>query len=89
MLHCRKDVTIPNSEVGHGLTHRLTTQIPYTQCNQCHNQGMPDLYAMQFEPRPDLVRVKASPIPNQESPSTDYRTFISPVSNIDGQEMVE
>ena len=33
--------------------HRLTTAIPYTQCNTCHNRGNYDLRAMQFIPRDD------------------------------------
>lgn len=33
--------------------HRLTTAIPYTQCNTCHNRGNYDLRAMQFIPRND------------------------------------
>ncbi len=55
-----QDVTIPKDEKGHGLTHRLTVQIPYTQCNQCHNQGMPDLFKMEFNWRKDLEGVKSS-----------------------------
>jgi hypothetical protein len=56
-----KDVTIPRTETGHGLTHQITMQIPYTQCNQCHNQGMPDLYQLDFSPRSDLKVVKEIP----------------------------
>lgn len=55
-----QDVTIPKDEKGHGLSHRLTTQIPYTQCNQCHNQGMPDLFKMEFKWREDKEKVKAA-----------------------------
>ena len=33
--------------------HRLTTAIPYTQCNTCHNRGNYDLRLMQFHPRQD------------------------------------
>ena len=73
-----QDVTISKSEAGHGLTHRLTTQIPYTQCNQCHNQGMPDLYTIQFKARPDLSRVKASSKPNQESENDRLRNVYQP-----------
>lgn len=55
------DVTIPRDEQGHGAVHRLTTQIPYTQCNQCHNVGLPDLYKMSFNLRPDLQAVQSTP----------------------------
>ncbi|MBM2849458.1 MAG: hypothetical protein HW418_2400 [Anaerolineales bacterium] len=33
--------------------HRLTTAIPYTQCNTCHNRGNYSLRDMQFHPRTD------------------------------------
>ena len=33
--------------------HQLTTAIPYTQCNTCHNRGNYDLRTMTFVPRPD------------------------------------
>lgn len=33
--------------------HQLTTSIPYTQCNTCHNRGNYDLRSMQFIPRND------------------------------------
>ncbi|HML21954.1 MAG TPA: multiheme c-type cytochrome [Aggregatilinea sp.] len=33
--------------------HRLTTAIPYTQCNTCHNRGNYDLRAMEFVERTD------------------------------------
>lgn len=34
--------------------HQLTTAIPYTQCNTCHNRGNYSLRDMQFHPRTDL-----------------------------------
>jgi hypothetical protein len=33
--------------------HQLTTVIPYTQCNTCHNRGNYDLREMEFVPRSD------------------------------------
>jgi hypothetical protein len=36
-----------------GPLHRLTTAIPYTQCNTCHNRGNYDLRQMAFQPRTD------------------------------------
>lgn len=35
------------------LVHKLTTSIPYTQCDTCHNRGNYDLVNMQFQPRTD------------------------------------
>ncbi len=34
-------------------THILTTAIPYTQCDTCHNRGNYDLRTMTFVPRAD------------------------------------
>jgi hypothetical protein len=43
----------PNpSPTGNG-EHRLTTAIPYTQCNTCHNRGNYDLRTMTFIERTD------------------------------------
>ncbi|MDI6812916.1 MAG: multiheme c-type cytochrome [Desulfitobacteriaceae bacterium] len=56
-----QDVTIPRDKAGYGMVHRITTQIPYTQCNQCHNVGLPDLYHMTFNLRTDLNRVRSTP----------------------------
>lgn len=33
--------------------HSLTTSMPYTQCNKCHNRGNYSLADMQFHPRED------------------------------------
>jgi hypothetical protein len=33
--------------------HKLTTAMPYTQCNACHNRGNYSLEDMQFHPRQD------------------------------------
>ncbi len=33
--------------------HTLTTAMPYTQCNTCHNRGNYDLRSMTFQPRAD------------------------------------
>ncbi len=73
-----QDVTIPRHKSGYGISHRLTVQIPYTQCNQCHNQGEYKLYTMDFTPRPDLDRVKASPPPDKEYLETRWQNVYSP-----------
>ncbi|EGW37510.1 hypothetical protein [Desulfosporosinus sp. OT] len=51
------DTTIKANDIGHGMVHRLTTQIPYTQCNQCHNQGNHDALKMSFSVRSDMAKV--------------------------------
>jgi len=52
------DTTIKNNTSGRGMVHSLTTQIPYTQCNQCHNQGKHDPLKMEFSVRADLAKVE-------------------------------
>lgn len=47
------DPTIARDETGHAQSHRLTTAIPYTQCNACHNRGNYDLRTMTFSARAD------------------------------------
>jgi len=51
------DTTIKENQSGRGMVHRLTTQIPYTQCNQCHNQGSHDPIQMKFTARTDIEKV--------------------------------
>ena len=48
------DATVPRDQPGHGTTHRLTAQIPYSQCNHCHNRGNYSLKQMTFLERDDL-----------------------------------
>jgi hypothetical protein len=48
------DPTIRHNETGHAAAHRLTTSIPYTQCNTCHNRGNYSLVDMTFHERTDL-----------------------------------
>lgn len=38
--------------------HKLTTAIPYTQCNTCHNRGNYDLKDMQFHAREDQATTR-------------------------------
>lgn len=52
------DTTIKENTSGRGMVHSLTTQIPYTQCNQCHNQGNHDLLKMEFSVRADMAKVE-------------------------------
>jgi hypothetical protein len=48
------DPTIARDESGHAAAHRLTTAIPYTQCDTCHNRGNYSLVDMAFRERTDL-----------------------------------
>jgi hypothetical protein len=48
------DPTISHDATGHPSQHRMTTQIPYTTCNTCHNRGNYSLAQMSFLPRTDL-----------------------------------
>lgn len=53
-LYRGTDPTIDSTEPGHASAHRLTTAIPYTTCNTCHNRGNYSLRQMAFLPRDDL-----------------------------------
>jgi ssDNA-binding Zn-finger/Zn-ribbon topoisomerase 1 len=50
-----KDRTINKGETGHAPYHRMTTAIPYTACNACHNQGVHSL-RLKFFYRTDIPR---------------------------------
>ncbi len=52
------DTTIKENTTGRGMVHSLTTQIPYTQCNQCHNQGNHAPLKMEFSVRSDMAKVE-------------------------------
>jgi hypothetical protein len=49
------DPTISHTEPGHAAVHQLTTAIPYTQCDHCHNRGNYNLPRMSFVERTDLA----------------------------------
>jgi hypothetical protein len=55
------DPTVNREESGHAAQHRLTTAIPYTQCNTCHNRGNYRLVDMAFHPREDLPTDQRAP----------------------------
>jgi hypothetical protein len=48
------DSAILRDGAGHAASHRLTTVIPYTQCDTCHNRGNYSLVDMTFHARTDL-----------------------------------
>lgn len=73
-----EDVTMTGNQGGRGQMHRLTTQIPYTQCNQCHNVGLSDLYTMSFKPRSDLGEVAAWPQEKADDYSARLRNVYQP-----------
>jgi hypothetical protein len=52
------DPTLANSEPGYAALHRLTTAIPSSTCNTCHNRGEYDLETVTFRPRPDLEGIE-------------------------------
>lgn len=54
-LYAGSDPTTPRDVPGYPAQHRLTTQIPYSQCNTCHNRGNYSLARMTFIPRDDLA----------------------------------
>ncbi|MGB8648128.1 MAG: hypothetical protein WCF84_23025 [Anaerolineae bacterium] len=66
-LYQGQNPTIPRDQPGHGAQHRLTTAIPYSQCDHCHNRGTYSLKQMAFLPRQDLPPV-GQPIPQTMPP---------------------
>jgi len=50
---CHSPLANEDSTARDTATHVLTTAIPYTQCNKCHNRGNYDLRTMTFVPRSD------------------------------------
>ncbi|MGB9521729.1 MAG: hypothetical protein ACPL6F_03130, partial [Anaerolineales bacterium] len=52
---CHTPITpaLLSTNSGASQIHRLTTAIPYTQCNTCHNRGNYNLLTMSFEERSD------------------------------------
>ena len=61
-LYRGSDPTIDKAQAGHASVHQLTTKMPYTTCNTCHNRGNYSLKQMTFLPRPDLPAT-GSPLP--------------------------
>ncbi len=66
-LYRGNDPTISRAEPGHPAAHQLTTAIPFSQCNHCHNRGNYNLRTMSFVPRPDLPPA-GPPIPETMPP---------------------
>ena len=66
------DPTVPRDLPGHGTMHRLTTQIPYSQCNHCHNRGNYSLKQMTFLERDDLDPVQLAKFAPQDRRLQDY-----------------
>lgn len=48
-----------NGGESNGFIHRLTTAIPYSQCNTCHNRGNYNLQTMEFDERSDQPHSRA------------------------------
>ncbi|MFN8594805.1 MAG: hypothetical protein U0559_01275 [Anaerolineae bacterium] len=61
-LYRGSDPTLDKTKVGYPMQHRLTTKMPYTTCNTCHNRGNYSLRQMAFLPRSDLPTTGA-PLP--------------------------
>lgn len=68
------DQTIDPTQAGYGLEHRLTTSIPYTTCDTCHNRGNYSLKQMIFMPRNDLPAT-GSPLPEDR-----LRDYYQPIA---------
>ncbi len=74
-LYRGMDPTVPRDRTGHGIVHRFTTAIPFTQCNHCHNRGNYSLKTMTFDEREDLPPVRrpiSANVPQQERRLIEY-----------------
>ena len=72
-LYTGSDPTIPRDVPGYPAQHRLTIQIPYTQCNTCHNRGNYSLPHMTFIPRGDLASLSPAMTGDQLRMLTYYQ----------------
>jgi len=79
-LYQGNDPTIPRDQPGHGAQHRLTTAIPFTQCNHCHNRGNYSLKQMTFMPRDDLPPVAAPPSPHEPPEVRRLSEYYQPIA---------
>jgi hypothetical protein len=77
-LYRGSDPTIDKTQAGHAALHQLTTKLPYTTCNTCHNRGNYSLKQMSFLPRNDLP-TSGSPLP--EDRLHDYYQPIGQFTN--------
>lgn len=71
-LYTGGDPTLPRDEAGHMSQHRLTLEMPYTQCNHCHNRGNYNLVRMDFLPRDDAASFASLPT-DQRRPLEYYQ----------------
>lgn len=78
-LYTGADPTLARDEPGHPARHEMTTAIPFSQCNHCHNRGAYSLRSMTFTPRPDLPPI-AAPLPATMPPEgRRLREYYQPV----------
>jgi len=79
-LYKGNDPTIPRDQPGHGAVHRLTTAIPYNQCDHCHNRGTYSLKEMSFMPRDDLPPVAAPLSPHMPPEGRRLIEYYQPIA---------
>jgi len=66
------DAAVNDNEAGHGRVHRLTTAIPFSQCNHCHNRGIYSMKQMRFIERDDLHPDSLSFLSQQQQRAKKY-----------------
>ena len=79
-LYKGTDPTIPKDEAGHGAIHRLTTAIPYSQCDHCHNRGNYAWKGLHFYPRDDLPPVAPAPSPLTPAEALRLLEYYQPIA---------
>ncbi len=78
-LYKGADPTIPKDEPGHARAHRLTTAIPFSQCNHCHNRGNYSLRSMTFTPRADLPPLGPAISPIMPAEGKRLKEYYQPI----------
>ncbi len=78
-LYRGDDPTIPQNEPGHMATHTLTTAIPFSQCNHCHNRGNYSLRQMDFLLRDDLPPAGAPLSPHMPAEGKRLVEYYQPI----------
>lgn len=81
-LYRGSDPTVPRDQPGHGQAHRLTTAIPFCQCNHCHNRGNYSLKQMAFLPREDLPPVAPTPTTLVAAEVHRWRECYQPIGDV-------
>ena len=66
------DVTLPRGQPGHPAQHKMSTAIPYSTCDACHNRGNYDVASLTFAARTDLDAKALATLPSSQRRLQEY-----------------